>query len=307
MPVDWPRSVVAIGVFDGVHYGHRTVVGRAVELAHRLGTPSVVITFDPHPDEVVRPGTHPPLLSTIDHRCALLADLGVDAVCVLPFTRDLASMSPAEFVDHVLIERFHAVGVVVGENFRFGHRASGDPETLQELGLENDFTAEAVPLLSGQGGVWSSTYVRGLIQAGDVRNAAYSLGRPHRVEGTVVHGDHRGRELGYPTANLSSTPHSAVPADGVYAARLIVAPYTGREISYPAAVSVGTNPTFDGQERRVEAYALDRTDLDLYGAHVAVDFIDRIRGQIRFEGEHALTELVAQMARDVAEARRLVG
>jgi riboflavin kinase/FMN adenylyltransferase len=307
VPVDWPRSVVAIGVFDGVHYGHRTVVGKAVELAHRLGTPSVVITFDPHPDEVVRPGTHPPLLSTMDHRCALLADLGVNAVCVLPFTRDLASMSPSEFVDHVLIERFHAVGVVVGENFRFGHRASGDPETLQELGRENGFTAEAVPLLAGQGGVWSSTYVRGLIQAGDVRNAAYSLGRPHRVEGTVVHGDHRGRELGYPTANLQTTPHAAVPADGVYAARLIVAPYTAHETVYPAAVSVGTNPTFDGRERRVEAYALDRTDLDLYGAHVAVDFVDRIRGQVRFEGEHALTELVAQMARDVAEARRLVG
>jgi riboflavin kinase/FMN adenylyltransferase len=307
VPVDWPRSVVAIGVFDGVHYGHRTVVGRAVELAHTLGTPSVVITFDPHPDEVVRPGTHPPLLSTIDHRCALLAELGVDAVCVLPFTRELASMSPAEFVDHVLLERFHAVGVVVGENFRFGHRASGDPETLQELGQDGGFTAEAVPLLAGQGGVWSSTYVRGLIQAGDVKNAAYSLGRPHRVEGTVVHGDHRGRELGYPTANLSTTPHAAVPADGVYAARLVVAPYTSHAVSYPAAVSVGTNPTFDGQERRVEAYALDETGLDLYGTHVAVDFVDRIRGQVRFEGEHALTELVAQMARDVAEARRLVG
>ena len=307
MPVDWPRSVVAIGVFDGVHYGHRTVVGRAVELAHTLGTPSVVITFDPHPDEVVRPGTHPPLLSTIDHRCALLAELGVDAVCVLPFTRELASMSPAEFVDHVLLERFHAAGVVVGENFRFGHRASGDTETLQELGQEGGFTAEAVPLLSGLGGVWSSTYVRGLIQAGDVKNAAYSLGRPHRVEGTVVHGDHRGRELGYPTANLSTTTHAAVPADGVYAARLVVAPYTGHTITYPAAVSVGTNPTFDGHERRVEAYALDETDLDLYGTHVAVDFIDRIRGQQRFEGEHALTELVAQMARDVAETRRLVG
>ncbi len=306
VPADWPRSVVAIGVFDGVHHGHRTVVGRAVERAREQGTPSVVITFDPHPDDVVRPGTHPPLLSTIDQRCALLAELGVDAVCVLPFTRELASMSPGEFVDHVLVERFHAVGVVVGQNFRFGHRASGDTETLRELGVERGFTAEAVPLLAGQGGVWSSTYVRGLIQAGDVRNAAYSLGRPHRVEGTVVHGDKRGRELGYPTVNVATTPHAAVPADGVYAARLVVAPYTAHALDYPAAVSVGTNPTFDGQDRRVEAYVLDETGLELYGAHVAVDFVDRIRGQVRFEGEDALADLVAQMALDVAEARRLL-
>lgn len=307
VPADQPPSVVAIGVFDGVHYGHRTVVGKAVELAHQHGAPTVVITFDPHPDEVVRPGTHPPLLSTIDHRCALLGEVGADAVVVLPFTRELAAMSPEEFVDHVLVERLHAVAVVVGENFRFGHRASGDTETLAELGAQRGFTVDAEPLLAGQGGVWSSTYVRALVQTGDVRSAAYSLGRPHRVEGTVVHGDHRGRELGYPTANLATTPHSAIPADGVYAAKLVVEPYTEHAITYPAAVSVGTNPTFDGQERRVEAYVLDRTDLDLYGAHAAVDFVERIRGQVRFEGPDALADLVAQMARDVDEARRLVG
>jgi len=300
VPADWPQSVVAIGVFDGVHYGHRTVVGHAVALAHEHGVPTVVITFDPHPDEVVRPGTHPPLLSTLDHRCALMAELGVDAVLVLPFNRDLASMSPDDFVDHVVVERFHALGVVVGENFRFGHRASGDLGTLVELGRERGFTAAAVPLLAGQGGVWSSTYVRGLVQAGDVRNAAYSLGRPHRVEGAVVHGDHRGRELGYPTANLAPAPHSAVPADGVYAAWLIVAPYTAHSVSYPAAVSVGTNPTFDGATRRIESYAIDQTELDLYGAHVAVDFVDRIRGQVRFD---SVAELQVAMAADVAAAR----
>ena len=307
VPADQPRSVVAIGVFDGVHHGHRTVVGKAVATAHALGAPTVVITFDPHPDEVVRPGTHPPLLSTIDHRVALLAEVGVDAVIVLPFTRDLASMSPEEFVDHVLVERLHAVHVVVGENFRFGRRAAGDTETLAELGSVRGFTVDAEPLLSGQGGVWSSTYVRALVQAGDVRNAAYSLGRAHRVEGTVVHGDHRGRELGYPTANLATTAHAAVPADGVYAARLVVAPYTEHAIVYPAAVSVGTNPTFDGVERRVEAYAIDEVGLDLYGAHVAVDFVDRIRGMVRFEGPDALAELIPTMARDVDEARRLGG
>ena len=308
VPGDQPPSVVAIGVFDGVHYGHRTVVGKAVAHARELGAPLVVITFDPHPSEVVRPGTHPPLLSTIDHRCALLAEIGVDAVCVLPFTRELAAMSPEEFVDHVLCDRFHARAVVVGENFRFGHRASGDTETLAELGVSRGFAVDAEPLLSGQGGVWSSTYVRGLVQAGDVASAAYSLGRPHRVEGTVVHGDHRGRELGFPTANLATTPHAAVPADGVYAAWLTVAPYTSHATTHPAAVSVGTNPTFDGVERRVEAYVLGESagthpDLDLYGAHVAVDFVARIRSQERFDDVDALT---ARMARDVDQARQIL-
>jgi riboflavin kinase/FMN adenylyltransferase len=309
VPAGQPRSVVAIGVFDGVHYGHRKVIGKAVAHAHALGAPSVVITFDPHPDEVVRPGTHPALLSTIDHRCALLAELGADAVCVLPFTHALASLSPEDFVQQVLIDRFHALAVVVGDNFRFGHRASGDTETLAELGAERGFVVDAEPLLSGEGGVWSSTYVRGLIRAGDVASAAYSLGRAHRVEGTVVHGDKRGRELGYPTANLATTPHAAVPADGVYAARLVLAPYTAHAQTFPAAVSVGTNPTFQGVERRVEAHVIDREgqpDLDLYGAHVALDFVGRIRGQIRFEGPDALADLVAQMAHDVDDVRRLL-
>ena len=308
VPADQPPSVVAIGVFDGVHYGHRTVVGKAVAHAHELGAPCVVISFDPHPSEVVRPGTHPPLLSTIDHRCALLAELGVDAVCVLPFTLELAAMSPEEFVDHVLVERFRALAVVVGENFRFGHRAAGDSETLADLGAARGFAVDAEPLLAGQGGVWSSTYVRGLVRAGDVASAAYSLGRPHRVEGTVVHGDHRGRDLGYPTANLATTPHCAVPADGVYAARLIRAPYTAHAVTYPAAVSIGTNPTFDGSERRVEAHVIgdpgpEHPDLDLYGAHVALDFVGRIRGQERFDSVAALVE---RMALDVQAARRLL-
>lgn len=309
VPADQPPSVVAIGVFDGVHYGHRTVVGRAVAHAHAIGAPCVVVTFDPHPDEVVRPGTHPALLSTIDHRCALLGELGVDAVVVLPFTRELMGLSPEEFVDQVLVSRLHARAVAVGENFRFGRRAAGDPETLAELGVAHGFTVDAEPLVAGEGGVWSSTYVRGLVRAGDVASAAYSLGRPHRVEGTVVHGDHRGRELGYPTANLATTPHAAVPADGVYAARLVVAPYTEHAQTHPAAVSIGTNPTFDGAERRVEAHVIDlhgSADLDLYGAHVALDFVDRIRGQVRFEGPDALTDLVARMALDVETARAML-
>ncbi|MBI1378761.1 MAG: bifunctional riboflavin kinase/FAD synthetase [Frankiales bacterium] len=306
VPDDQPRSVVAIGVFDGVHYGHRQVIGRAVAHGRELGAPVVVVTFDPHPDEVVRPGTHPALLSTVDQRCALLAELGVDAVCVLPFTLELAALSPEEFVEQVIVERFHALAVVVGDNFRFGHRAAGDTETLADLGAERGFVVDAAPLVAGEGGVWSSTYVRGLIRAGDVAQAAYSLLRPHRVEGSVVHGDKRGRELGYPTANLATTPHAAVPADGVYAAWLVVAPYTEHAVRLPAAVSVGTNPTFGGRERRVEAHVLDRDDLDLYGAHVALDFVARIRGQLTFSGDDAALALTAQMARDVDSARLLL-
>jgi len=303
VPLDQPRSVLALGIFDGVHRGHRAIVGKAVDHAHALGAPSVVITFDPHPSEVVRPGTHPPLLSTIDQRCHLLAGIGVDAVCVLPFTRELAALTPQAFIDQVIIERFHALAVVVGANFRFGHRASGDTELLQELGASADFVVDAEPLIAGVGGVWSSTYIRGLVGAGDVASARASLGRPHRVEGTVVHGDARGRDLGYPTANLTTTPYAAVPADGVYAARLITAPYTDHEITYPAAVSVGTNPTFGSNERRVEAYVLDRDDLELYGAHVAIDFVARIRGQVTFDGVDAL---IARMAIDVEETRDIL-
>ncbi|MGD9956174.1 MAG: bifunctional riboflavin kinase/FAD synthetase [Candidatus Nanopelagicales bacterium] len=299
VPADQPASVVAIGVFDGVHFGHRVVVGKAVDHGRALDAPVVVITFDPHPDEVVRPGTHPGLLSTIEQRCELLGGLGVDAVCIVPFTRELASMSPEDFVDHVLVDRFHARAVTVGENFRFGHRASGDTETLAELGRERGFTVDAEPLLAGEGGVWSSTYIRGLIRAGDVASAAYSLGRPHRVEGVVVHGDKRGRELGYPTANLATTPHSAIPADGVYAAWFVLDPYAAPE-RHAAAVSIGTNPTFDGVERRVEAYVLDVDGFDVYDRAVALDFVSRIRGQVRFDG---VEPLLAQMALDVEAAR----
>ncbi len=305
VPDDQPRSVVCIGVFDGVHRGHRAIISRAVEYAHTLDAPAVVITFDPHPSEVIRPGTHPGLLSTVDQRCELLEELGVDGVCVLPFTMDLAALSPQEFVDHVLVDRFHALGVVVGANFRFGNRAAGDTELLGELGLSRGFMVDAAPLVAGTGGTWSSTYVRGLVAAGDVASAGLSLGRPHRVEGLVVHGDKRGRELGFPTANLGTIEHAAIPADGVYAAWLVDDPYGDQPQRYPAAVSIGTNPTFDGViGRRVEAYVLDRTDLDLYDHRVALDFVDRIRGQVKFEG---IEPLIVQMNSDVDKTREVLG
>ncbi len=304
VPDGFGPSVVTIGVFDGVHLGHQRIVGRAAEIAARLGLPVVVVTFDPHPDEVVRPGSHPPFLSSARRRAELLAGLGVRAVCVLPFTREFSELGPDEFVRAVLVDRLHAARVVVGEDFRFGYRAAGDVALLAKLGEKYDFTAEGVPLLADDGVRISSSRIRERLDAGDVASAARDLGRPHRVEGVVVRGRHRGRALGFPTANLETLPHTAIPADGVYAGWLLRLDRAGRELErWPAAISVGTNPTFDGTERSVEAYALDRDDLDLYGEHVAMDFTARLRGMVRFD---SVDELVAQMHRDVDAARALL-
>jgi riboflavin kinase/FMN adenylyltransferase len=301
VPDGWGRSVVTIGVFDGVHRGHQRVVRRAAEAAVQLALPVVVITFDPHPDEVVRPGSHPPFLCTARRRAELLAGLGVDAVCLLPFTREFSRLSPDEFVRTVLVDRLHAARVVVGEDFRFGHRATGDVALLAQLGEKYDFAAEGVPLLADDGVRISSSEIRERLAAGDVAGATRDLGRPHRVEGVVVRGQQRGRSLGFPTANLETLPHTAIPADGIYAGWLSSLDTSGTEQErWPAAISVGTNPTFDGQERTVEAYALDRDDLDLYGTHVAVDFAARLRGMVKFD---SVADLVDQMHRDVDAAR----
>jgi len=304
VPDDWGRSVVTIGVFDGVHRGHQRIVAKAVESAAELGLPAVVITFDPHPDEVVRPGTHPPLLCTPRREWELLAGLGVDAVLVIPFTLEFSRLGPDEFVRAVLVDRLHAALVVVGETFRFGHKAAGDVSLLAELGEKYDFTALGVPLLTENGVTVSSTRIRAMLADGDVVGAAHDLGRPHRVEGVVVRGHQRGRALGFPTANLETLPHTAIPADGIYAGWLARLDTDGSELErWPAAISVGTNPTFDGRERIVEAYALDRDDLDLYGDHVAVEFVARLRATVRFG---SADELVVQMHADVADARRLL-
>jgi riboflavin kinase / FMN adenylyltransferase len=303
VPSDWGACVATIGVFDGVHRGHQRIIARAGEIARARLVPVVVITFDPHPDEVVRPGSHPPFLTTSRRRAELLAGLGADAVCVLPFNLEFSRLSPDEFVRVVLSERLHAGAVVVGENFRFGHKATGDVPMLAKLGEKYDFTAEGVPLLVDDGVTISSTYIREQLAAGDVAAAARALGRPHRVEGIVVRGHMRGRGLGFPTANLETPPHTATPADGVYAGWLTSLDLDGAETSrWPAAISVGTNPTFGIGDRTVEAYALDRDDLDLYGVHAAIDFTARLRGNERFDSVQAL---VTQMHEDVAQARAL--
>jgi riboflavin kinase / FMN adenylyltransferase len=303
VPADWARaggSVVTIGFFDGVHLGHRRVIRRAVERAAETGAQCVALTFTPHPGEVVRPGSHPPLLSTPEHRAALLESLGVDAVLVLPFTVELSKLTPEEFVQHVLVERLRTVGVVVGENFRFGHKAAGTLATLTELGARYGFATEGLALAAPDAGQprFSSTDVRRMVLEGQMSVVARQLGRPHRVEGTVVRGAQRGREMGFPTANVDSPPHTAIPADGVYAGYLVV---NGEPLA--AAISVGTNPTFDGSERTVEAYAIGYTDLELYGRHVAVDFLARIRGQEKFD---SMESLIKRMNQDVLDARQLI-
>lgn len=300
-PPGWGRSVVTIGVFDGVHLGHRQIVGQAVAAAAAAGQPSVVLTFDPHPSEVVRPGTHPALLTTTRFKAELLEDIGVDVVQVVPFTRELSRWTPEQFVHDLLVEGLQASAVVVGDNFRFGHKAAGDVALLAELGRRFGFSTRGVPLLRSADGApaYSSTLVRTLVAAGDVVGATQALTREHRVEGLVVRGDRRGRELGYPTANLAPVPHAAVPADGVYAGRLVRADGT----RLPAAISIGTNPTFDGQERRVEAFVLDWSG-DLYGEAVGLDFTIRLRPTLAFD---SVDELVVQMGADVERTRLATG
>jgi riboflavin kinase/FMN adenylyltransferase len=291
------RSVVTIGNFDGVHRGHQQVVGGLVARARELGATSVVTTFDPHPMTVIHPHAAPLRLTDMDRRLALLEDHGVDAVLVLPFTRELSLWEPDDFVQRVLVDALHAVEVHVGENFRYGHRARGNVDTLRDEGDRFGFAVHAAPL-AGDTTRWSSTYVRQCLAEGDTAAAAEALGRPHRVEGPVVEGDKRGRELGYPTANLALDEDVAIPADGVYAGWLVRA--DGDRL--PAAVSIGTNPTFGGTARRVEAYVLDRDDLELYGERVGVEFADRLRETVAFAG---VEPLLAQMARDVEQARAL--
>jgi riboflavin kinase/FMN adenylyltransferase len=290
-------------MFDGVHRGHQRTIGRAVEKAQAAGVPSVVLTFDPHPSEVVRPGSHPPVLSSNRYKAELLQALEVDVMCVQPFTPDFSRLEPDEFVHTVLVEHLHASAVVVGENFRYGRKAAGDVASLAAAGRRFGFTVEGAPLEGTEETTWSSTYVRSCVDAGDVTAAAAALGREHRVEGVVVRGDRRGREIGYPTANVEPLPWSAVPADGVYAGRLVRGGGPGTR-HLPAAISIGTNPTFAGRERRVEAFVLDAEEgLDLYGEHVGVAFTERLRATERFATADALVE---QMDRDVERTRQVL-
>ena len=305
-PGDLGRTVVTVGMYDGVHRGHQKLIGAAVARARAMRRPCLLLTFDPHPAEVVRPGSHPAILTSLDRKAELVADLGVDAMCVLPFTPEFMRLPPETFTHTVLVERLHAAQVVVGENFTYGHRAAGTVDTLRAEGRRFGFAVEGVPLAGVDDGevTISSTYVRACVAAGDMGSAARALGRPHRVEGVVVRGHRRGRELGYPTANVETPPFTAVPADGVYAGHLVTRDGDGASRErFPAAISVGTNPTFQGSRRTVEAYVLDYEG-DLYGEHVGVEFAQRLRPMTAFPDVDAL---LAAMAKDVDDTRRTLG
>lgn len=315
IPTDWGRCVVTIGVFDGVHRGHAELIENAVKSGRSRGVPTVLMTFDPHPMEVVFPGSHPAQLTTLTRRAELVEELGIDVFLVMPFTADFMKLTPERYIHELLVERLHVVEVVVGENFTFGRKAAGNVELLRKAGERFGFAVDSLSLVSEAADpdrdetvTFSSTYIRSCVDAGDVVAAAEALGRPHRVEGVVVRGDGRGRELGFPTANVAPPMYSAIPADGVYAAWFTVlghGPVMGTVVPgerYQAAVSVGTNPTFSGRTRTVEAYVLD-TAADLYGQHVAVDFVARIRGQEKFD---SVDDLIATMGTDTERARTIL-
>ena len=300
------RTVVTVGNFDGMHLGHQHVVQRAREVAEEVGVDTVVaVTFDPHPIAVLRPEHAPPTLTTIDERIRLLSEAGVDAVLVIPFSREIAAWTPQEFIDRVLVDALHAKAVVVGANFRFGNRAAGDRQTLREAGAEQDFVLEAVELDGGPQ-VWSSTYIRTCLAAGDVAGAAEALGRPFVTRGVVIEGDKRGRELGFPTANVPGRcrarprPPTASTRAGCAASTVPTAtPGTPLPSAWaPTRRSTGC------ATGRVEGYVLDRTDLDLYGVEVEVEFIERIRGMVRFDGIDALLVAIAD---DVERTREILG
>ncbi len=282
-----PRRV-AVGTFDGVHLGHREVIGGA----------DTVLTFDPHPQSVVSPGSAPRLLTTFERKADLIARLAVEELVVIPFDGDFAARSAQDFVDRVLVETLQATHVSVGENFRFGHKAQGDAAMLQ---ADPRFETRVQPLLEVDGEVVSSSHIRGLVLAGDVEEADRLLGAPFRVSGVVAHGDKRGRTLGYPTANLVPDARYVTPGHGVYACRAgFGSTHPNAEASWVAAVNVGVRPQFvTGRGELIEAYLLE-FEGDLYGKPLQIDFLRRLRGEKRFG---SVEDLVEQMGRDVEAAR----
>lgn len=287
---------VVIGMFDGVHRGHQDMLAQAREIA---GPDELVVaTFDPHPRSIVRP-PGPPLLASLEDRVQLVLEQHVDRVEVVPFTGAFSALSPVEFIEQWLIGRLHATRVIVGANFRFGHRAAGSVDTLREFSEQFGFTVHVVELRCDDGVAISSTRVRAAIADGDMPSAEQLLGRPHQLVGVVVHGAKRGRELGFPTANLSWPGHLAIPPDGVYAGYGHVAGG-----SWKAAISVGTNPQFTSDDptapRIVEVHLLDFDHPDIYDEVLRVDFTARVRGQAVFA---SLEALISQIQADVVEVR----
>ncbi|MBB2996158.1 bifunctional riboflavin kinase/FAD synthetase [Paeniglutamicibacter cryotolerans] len=300
VPAGFGPSVVTIGNFDGVHRGHREVLQAVAETAKRHAASAVAISFDPHPAQVHRPESAPELIMGLADRIETLANEDLDALLMIRYTLDFAQASPEEFVKSIIVELLGACAVVVGHDVRFGHGNAGDFATMCELGEKYGFEVIGVEDI-GDHRRWSSTWVREALNRGDVETAAQILGRPHRMRGEVVHGAARGRELGFPTANLETAASGIIPADGVYAGWLV----DEAEVRWPAAISVGSNPTFEGVSRQVEAHVIDRPsegveDFDLYGQQVVVEFVAHLRPMVAYRGVEALIE---QMREDVERTR----
>ena len=328
VPGDFGPTVVTIGNFDGVHRGHQQVLSQLIRTARLNHARAVVITFDPHPAQVHRPESAPELIMGLEDKLVALGEVGLDAVLVMKYSLELASLTPEEFVFSIIVDTLKASHVVIGHDTRFGRGNSGDLDTMKDLGEKlgfevqviSEFGAEGFPLHSA--GTYdagthegapepgagdrrcSSTWVREALREGDVATAAAVLGRPHRMRGTVVHGAARGRDLGFPTANLASDATGYIPADGIYAGWLVDEAGT----RWPAAISVGSNPTFDGVSRQVEAHVIDRPqeaveDFDLYDQTVVVEFVARLRGMVAYRGPEALIE---QMRLDVVQTHQIL-
>ncbi len=304
---DGQRSVVTIGNYDGMHKGHTRVVEVAVRRASELDAEAVAVTFDPHPVKVHYPERNFALISSLQQRLDGLEAAGMQATLVLDYGPEIYELTAEQFVDKYLVAGLGAQEVVVGEDFRFGVGNEGDTAVLQELGARHGFTVTVVAdIESPHGRRWSSSWVRELLAAGDVVQAAEVLGHPYRLVGTVEHGSKRGRELGFPTANLNAGPNVLAPADGVYAGWLVtdLPDQGGAQTFLPAAISVGTNPQFAARKRTVEAHALGRSDLDLYDQQVGIIFVRRIRPMLKFS---SVDELTDQMDDDLRESAQVLG
>ncbi len=305
LPAALGPTAVTIGNFDGVHLGHQHVLQQLTSAAQEHDAASVAVSFDPHPLQVHRPEDCPELLTGVSEKTRRLEASGIDGLLMLHYTLDLAGLSAEEFVKAYFVDALQAAVVVIGHDVRFGRGNSGTFETMVQLGQKYGFAVVGVGDYSAATDRrCSSTWVREALREGDVTSAREVLGRPHAVLGTVVHGAARGRELGFPTANLGSDAEGMIPADGVYAGWFVDA--EGKY--WPAAISVGSNPTFDGVERVVESHVIDRPqekveDFDLYGQTVRVEFVERLRGMVAYEG---VEKLVAQMAQDVQQTRQIL-
>ncbi len=291
----WGEAAIAIGNFDGVHVGHRALIAHARELAATHGGLTVALTFDPHPAALLAPASAPARLTSMERRLELLAEAGVDAVVVEPFTHDLACVAPATFVDDILLGALHARAIVVGYDFSYGQARAGTVATLQAHGGERGIAVAIVPPVTVNGEIASSTKIRGQLRSGNVEAAARMLGRPWDVDGVVVHGAKRGRAIGIPTANIAPTIELPV-ASGIYAVRL----HVEGGPALPAVASLGSNPTFvDGGALVLEVHVLDWSE-DIYDRRVRTSFVARLRGELKFS---SVDSLVEQIHRDIIEAR----